>query len=107
LAYGILLQGKLYVHKRLLRFVSIFNRKTFFGKTELEIPKRDILKIEGENGAINYYVVITTKHGDVKFTSFINNPVSLLKEIYVEGRERLLVNRINSEKPTIIQYEIR
>ena len=87
LAYGILLQGKLYAHRKTLKFVSIFNRKTFFGRTELEIPKRDILQVNSLSSSINYYVSIQTKHGELKFTSFISNPVGLFRDLYVEGKQ--------------------
>lgn len=35
LAYGMLLQGKMYVQRNMLKFVSIFNKNTFFGKTRI------------------------------------------------------------------------
>ncbi len=73
--------------------MSLFNRNTFFGKTDLQIPQRDILRIEGEYAALNYYVVIGTSHGDIKFTSFLTNPVEALKEIYVGKQSRIQLNR--------------
>lgn len=84
LVYGILLQGKLHVQRRLLRFVSLFNRSTFIGKTEIEVPSRDILKVEGEHGAINYYIVVSTVHGEMRFTSFLHSPLGLLRSLYAK-----------------------
>lgn len=86
LSYGILLQGKLYAYRKCLKFVSLFNRKTFLGRTELEIPKKDILKVEADNGPINS-IIITTKHGELKFTSFFSNPIGALRDLYVEGKQ--------------------
>jgi hypothetical protein len=77
-----LLQGKMFVQRSQLKFISLFNKNTFFGKTKIEIPSKDILKIEEEHGAVNYYIVICTPHGKIKFTSFLNNPLNLLRSTY-------------------------
>lgn len=38
----VLIQGKMKIHENYLKFISSFNAKTFFGQTNIRIPKYDI-----------------------------------------------------------------
>ena len=49
----ILLQGKLFLYRREIKFVSFFNRATLFGKTKLRIPARDILNVDKDKALVN------------------------------------------------------
>ena len=77
-----LLQGKLVLYKKLIKFTSIFNRSTFLGKTKIKIPIKDIVNINKDNNFING-IFIETTHGILRFSSFLTNPIPVLKYYYV------------------------
>lgn len=70
----IILTGRLYITNERLCFYSKFNPKNvFFGETFIEIPRRDIKKIEKRFKAVIFdnSISITTVNGELFFTSFI------------------------------------
>jgi len=75
LAYNIILSGRIYITNQRLCFSSKFNPKNiFFGQTFIEIPKKDIKKIEKRQNALVFdnSISITTVHGEMFFTSFFS-----------------------------------
>ena len=86
LADKIILQGRLYVTNDRLCFHSKFNAdNVFFGGTFIEIPKKDIIKLEKKKNGIFFdnSLSITTINGEVFLTSFFkrNKAFDLISKI--------------------------
>ena len=77
-----LVQGKLRIYENYLNFASNFNSKTIFGFTDLRIPKWDIKQISTGKHLLSLKIIVSTTHGDLEFTSFLNNPLDLLIDTY-------------------------
>lgn len=74
LAYNIILAGRLHITNEKLYFYSKFNpNNIFFGETFIQIPKKDIIKVEKRQNAVVFdnSISITTVNGEMFFTSFI------------------------------------
>lgn len=72
---NIILQGRLFITNYRLCFYSKFNTSNiFFGETFIQIPKKDIKKIEKRTNAIVFdnSISITTVNGEVFLTSFFS-----------------------------------
>lgn len=75
LADKIILSGRLFITNERLCFYSKFNPKNvFFGETFIDIPKKDIKKIEKRFNAVIFdnSISITTVNGEIFFTSFFS-----------------------------------
>jgi hypothetical protein len=71
-----LLQGKIFITNKALRFHSYFNAKTFLGKeTKIQVPLKNISKIEKKHNALifdNSIKVTTKDNKTLFFTSFVH-----------------------------------
>ena len=86
MADKIILQGKLYITSERLCFHSKFNAENvFFGGTFIQIPKKDIIKLEKKKNGIFFdnSISITTINGEVFLTSFFqrNKAFDLISKI--------------------------
>lgn len=71
----IILTGRLYITNKRLCFHSKFNpSNVFFGDTFIQIPRKDIKKVEKRLNAIVFdnSISVTTVNGEVFFTSFFS-----------------------------------
>lgn len=69
-----LFQGKLTIYTDYIRFKSSFNPNTFFGSTDIFIPKYDIYEIIRGKHIMSLMITIVTKRGSIEFTSFFSDP---------------------------------
>lgn len=70
----VLIQGKLKIYQMYFSFKSSLNPRTFFGFTDIRVPKWDIIEmVPGKH--ISLMMTVVTTHGNIEFTSFYTDPV--------------------------------
>ena len=69
----ILLQGKLYITNKKIEFSSLFNPVTFLGKTNIQIPLKDIIEIQKKYYlALDNSIQIKTEKVSYLFINFLS-----------------------------------
>jgi len=81
-----LYQGSITIYAEYLRFHSSFNPSTFFGSTDIFIPKFDIYEVIKGKHIMSLLVTVITKRGNIEFTSFFSDPFDTLVEVYMSNR---------------------
>ena len=87
----ILLQGKLNITTKKIEFNSLFNNVTFFGKTIIIIPLKDIIEIEKKyNLGLDNSIIIKTENISYFFTNFLSRDrcYNLLQEQLNQIKEK-------------------
>lgn len=100
----IILSGRIFITNERLCFFSKFNPKNiFFGETFIEIPRKDIKKIEKRTNAVIFdnSISITTIHGELFFTSFLSRNAcydTILEAMEITLDEFMYVEEKNEEE---------
>jgi hypothetical protein len=81
-----LYQGKMTIYNEYLRFNSSFNPNTFFGSTDILIPKYDLYEIRKGKHILTLLILVLTKKGSIEFTSFFSDPFDILVDVYLSNR---------------------